>query len=122
VVAVDVHVVLVPSPGGPVPTPLPHAFSGPLADGLSPNVRIMGRHAATAGSTARNAPAHLPTPPGTTFQVPPSNRGTVITGSATVRINGRMAARHGDTAVTCGDPVPLPGGTVVAVGTVRVGG
>lgn len=121
IVASDVHVVLVPSPGGPVPTPLPHPFSGRLDSGLSRNVRIMGRPAATAGSTARNAPAHRPTPPGTSFQAPPSNRGKVVTGSATVRINGRMAARHGDTAVTCNDPSPLPAGTVLAAGTVRVG-
>jgi len=28
VVATDVHIVLIPSPGGPVPTPLPHPFVG----------------------------------------------------------------------------------------------
>jgi uncharacterized Zn-binding protein involved in type VI secretion len=55
------------------------------------------------------------------FQKPPSNRGTIVTGSATVRINGRMAARNGDTAMTCNDPVDAPVGTVVSLGTVMVG-
>jgi len=122
VVAVDTHVVLVPSPGGPVPTPLPHPFDGILDGNLSGDVKILGQPAATVGSTATNTPAHLPTPPGTSFQVPPANRGTVQTGSATVRINGKPAARAGDTALTCNDPTDLPAGQVVAAGTVRIGG
>ena len=122
IVATDIHVVLVPSAAGPVPTPLPHPFSGPLTGELSGNVRVMGCPAATAGSVATNAPAHLPMAPGTAFQVPPANRGTIAAGSATVRINGRPAARAGDAAITCNDPSPLPVGRVVSVGTVRVGG
>jgi uncharacterized Zn-binding protein involved in type VI secretion len=53
---------------------------------------------------------------------PPSNRATIIKGSATVFINGKLAARSGDTAMTCNDPVDAPVGTVVAVGTVMIGG
>lgn len=121
VVATDIHIVMVPSPGGPVPTPLPHVFSGTLTSGLSTNVRIMGMPAATVNSVATNTVPHLPTPPGTMFQRPPSNRGTIITGSATVHINGKMAARNGDTVLTCNDPVDAPVGTVIAVGTVMVG-
>jgi uncharacterized Zn-binding protein involved in type VI secretion len=121
ITATDIHIVLVPSPGGPVPTPLPHVFAGTLTGRLSTNVRIMGRPAATVNSTATNTVPHLPMPPGTAFQRPPSNRGTVVSGSATVRINGRMAARNGDVATTCNDPADLPVGTVVAVGTVLVG-
>jgi uncharacterized Zn-binding protein involved in type VI secretion len=71
-------------------------------------------------STATNTPPHIPI--GGTFVVPPSNRGTITTGSATVTINGRAAARAGDTARTCNDPVDMPVGTVVAVGTVLIGG
>lgn len=122
VVATDTHIVLVPSPGGPVPTPLPHPFSGILDGGLSPDVKVMGLAAATVGSTATNTPPHVPTPPGTAFQKPPANRGTVQTGSGSVRINGKPAARNGDTALTCNDPVDLPVGTVVAAGTVAIGG
>ena len=123
VVATDTHIVLVPSPpGAPVPTPLPHSFSGKLDGGLSADVRILGLAAATVGSTATNAPPHLPTPPGTSFQKPPANRVKVQAGSASVRINGKPAARNGDKVLTCNDPVDLPVGTIVAAGTVRIGG
>jgi uncharacterized Zn-binding protein involved in type VI secretion len=119
--ATDVHIVLVPSIAGPIPTPLPHFFSGEFNGGLSSNVRIMGRPAAMAGSSAQNAPPHLPMPPGTGFQIPPSNSGTIQGGSPTVRINGQPAGRQGDAVLTCNDPVNLPAGTVVAFGTVSIG-
>lgn len=121
VVGVDTHIVLVPSPGGPVPTPLPHPFSGQLDGGLVSTVKIGGQPAATVGSTATNAPSHIPTPPGTSFQKPPSNRGTVQMGSATVKIGGQAAARAGDPVTTCNDPADLPTGTIVATGTVLIG-
>jgi uncharacterized Zn-binding protein involved in type VI secretion len=121
VVAVDTHIVLVPDGPALVPKPLPHPFSGLLNGGLSADVKIMGKPAAVAGSTAVNSPPHLPTPPGTTFQRPPANKGTVQLGSSTVRINGKPAARTGDKAVTCNDPSDLPVGTVVAAGTVMIG-
>src|SRR5688572_8021916 len=108
VVGTDTHIVLVPSPGGPVPTPLPHPFTGILSGGLSSDVKIMGQPAATVDSTADNTPAHIPTPPGTAFQSPPSNKGTIKMGSATVKINGKAAARNGDVAETCNDPANLP--------------
>lgn len=120
--ALDTHIVMVPSPSGAVPTPLPHAFSGIINGSLSSNVKIMGMPAATVDSTADNTPPHLPTPPGTAFQVPPSNRATIIRGSATVLINGKGAARMGDTAKTCNDPTDLPVGQVLATGTVFIGG
>lgn len=121
VVAVDTHVVLVPSPSGATPVPLPHAFGGTLDGGLVGSVTIGGRAAAVVGSTATNRPAHLPTPPGASFQKPPADKGTVKVGSATVRIGGKAAARNGDTATTCNDPADLPAGTVVAAGTVTIG-
>jgi uncharacterized Zn-binding protein involved in type VI secretion len=120
--AVDTHIVMVPSPGGPVPTPVPgHPFNGIINGALSTNVRVAGMPAATVGSTATNQPPHIPIG-GPSFQIPPTNQGTIITGSATVRINGQPAARNGDTANTCNDPAPLPVGTVIAVGTVMIGG
>lgn len=122
IVAVDTHIVLVPSPGGPVPTPLPHPFSGIINGALSSNVKIMGMPAATVDSTADNTPPHLPTPPGTSFQSPPGNKASIMVGSQTVKINGKAAARNGDTAETCNDPANLPAGTVIAVGTVLIGG
>ncbi len=120
VVAVDTHIVMVPGTP-PVPTPLPHPFSGVLASGLSPDVKISGLPAATVGSVADNTPPHVPTAPGTAFQRPPANSGTVQQGSATVMINGKPAARAGDKALTCNDPVDLPAGTVVASGSVLIG-
>ncbi len=121
VTATDTHIVLVPTPGGPVPTPLPHVFSGQLDGGLSPSVKIGGQAAAVVGSTASNSPPHLPTPPGTSFQSPPANKGTVFIGSATVKIGGQAAARSGDTVTTCNDPADAPVGRIVAAGTVRIG-
>jgi uncharacterized Zn-binding protein involved in type VI secretion len=121
IIATDTHIVMVPSAGVPVPTPLPHPFTGIISGSLSGEVNIMGMPAATVDSTADNTPAHVPTPPGTSFQTPPSNKGTIKTGSPTVKINGKMAARNGDTALTCNDPSDFPAGTVVAVGTVMIG-
>jgi uncharacterized Zn-binding protein involved in type VI secretion len=121
VVATDTHIVMVSTPSGPVPTPLPHPFSGSIAGGLSGDVNIAGMPAATAGSTADAVAAHTPTPPGTAFQNPPANRATIQVGSAAVHINGKGAARHGDVATTCNDPTDLPVGTVVATGSVLVG-
>lgn len=116
--AADIHVVLVPSPGGPVPTPQPFPFNGKLSTLTSLNVRINGRPAATVGSMAQNVPPHVPA--GGTFQVPPTNLGRVVTGSPSVRINGRAAARMGDLCETCHD-VP-PGGPQGPPPTVQVAG
>jgi len=121
VVAVDTHIVMVPSGPGTVPTPLPHPFSGIINGALSSTVKIMGMPAATVDSTADNTPTHIPTPPGVSFQKPPSNKATIKIGSQTVKIDGKAAARNGDTAETCNDPADLPVGTVVAVGTVLIG-
>ena len=120
VVAVDVHIVLIPAAAGvPVPTPLPHPFAGMLDGELSSDVNIMGKAAATVGSTATNTPSHIPQ--GGPFQSPPSNEATIEMGSQTVMINGKAAARMGDTATTCNDPADLPSGSVIAAGTVLIG-
>lgn len=120
VVGTDIHIVMIPSPGGPVPTPLPHPFMGMLDGQLSMDVNIEGKPAAVQGSTATNTPAHIPQ--GGPFQKPPTNRGTVQMGSTTVMINGKPAARAGDPAMTCNDPADAPVGSVVAAGTVLIGG
>jgi uncharacterized Zn-binding protein involved in type VI secretion len=117
VMALDTHLIQPPGPTSPVP--IPHPFSGVIDGGLSADVNIMGKPAATVDSTATNTPSHIPQ--GGTFVNPPSNKATILTGSATVHINGKMAARNGDTAKTCNDPADLPAGTVVAVGTVLLG-
>jgi len=119
ITATDTHIVLIPSPGGPVPTPLPSSFAGIIDGGLSSDVKIMGKAAATVDSTATNTPPHIPQ--GGPFQSPPSDKATIKMGSATVKINGKKAARNGDTAETCNDPSDLPAGTVMASGTVSIG-
>jgi uncharacterized Zn-binding protein involved in type VI secretion len=120
ITAFDSHIILLPSPGGPVPTPIVLPFTGIIDGNLSTDVKIMGMPAATMGSTATNTPAHIP--PGGPFQVPPTNQGTILKGSATVMINGKPAARNLDTAQTCADPIPNMSAQVVAAGTVMIGG
>jgi uncharacterized Zn-binding protein involved in type VI secretion len=119
VVGTDIHIIMIPSPGGPVPTPLPHPFIGQLDGALSSDVNIGGKAAAVQGSTATNTPSHIPQ--GGPFQSPPSNKAEIQMGSATVFINGKAAARMGDTAKTCNDPSDMPVGTVIAAGTVFIG-
>jgi uncharacterized Zn-binding protein involved in type VI secretion len=120
VTATDTHIVMMPSPGGPVPTPTPLPFIGKITGGCSPDVLIDGLPAAVLGCTATNSPPHVP--PGGPFQVPPTNSGTVLKGSATVMINNKPAARAGDTVQTCNDPAPLPAGTIQGFSTVMIGG
>lgn len=119
IVGTDIHIVMIPSPGGPVPTPLPHPFVGQIDDALSDDVNIDGQPAAVVGSKASNMPSHIPQ--GGPFQTPPKDKATIQIGSTTVFINGKAAARNGDTALTCNDPADLPVGTVIAVGTVNIG-
>jgi uncharacterized Zn-binding protein involved in type VI secretion len=116
--ATDQH--LIQPPGTAPPSPVPHPFSGIIDGSRSADVKIQAQPAATVDSTATNTPPHAPQ--GGTFVNPPSNRGTIVTGSATVTINGKRAARANDTAKTCNDPVDAPVGTVVATSTVMIGG
>jgi uncharacterized Zn-binding protein involved in type VI secretion len=120
VIATDTHIVMIPSPGGPVPTPLPHPFAGQLDGSLSSDVKIEGKPAAVQGSTATNQPSHIPQ--GGPFQVTPKDKGEIKLGSGTVNINGKPAARIGDTVMTCNDPADAPVGQIVGSSTVLIGG
>jgi uncharacterized Zn-binding protein involved in type VI secretion len=119
IMATDTHILMIPSPGGPVPTPTPMPFNGTLMTDLSTDVFIEGKPAATVNSIALNQPIHIPA--GGPFQKPPSNQGKILVGSTGVFINGKPAARQGDMSMTCNDPVDMPIGQVVAVGTVFIG-
>src|SRR5215510_11262487 len=79
IVATDMHLTQAP-PASPVL--VPHPFTGIIDGGLSPDVNIMGRPAATQGSTATNTPSHVPI--GGSFVKPPANKGTIQKGSLTV--------------------------------------
>jgi len=110
VMGTDIHIILIPSPSGAVPTPLPHPFTGQLLSGLATKTMINGLPAAVQGSVAQCIPPHIPQ--GGPFQIPPRNAGEVMMGSVTVYIEGKPAARLGDKVLTCNDPAPLPNGTV----------
>jgi hypothetical protein len=110
VVGFDIHIVMIPSPGGPVPTPVPMPFNGKLVDGLSTSVCIDNAPAAVEGSGALNNPPHVPA--GGPFQNPPSNRATVCGGSSSVYIESRRAAGALHPADTCTE-VPKPANGVV---------
>jgi uncharacterized Zn-binding protein involved in type VI secretion len=114
VVGLDIHVIMIPSPAGPVPTPIPMPFVGKLSGALSTSVKIDNKPAAVKGSTAQNQPQHIPA--GGPFQNPPSNQGTVDSGSSTVFFDGNAAARLGDIVKTCNDPTDAPAGVVIATG------
>ncbi len=119
IIAIDTHVILIPSPAGPVPTPTMMPFDGVLVDNLASSVLIEDKPVATVGSVGKNLPPHIPS--GGPFQKPPSNEGTVQLGSTTVLVDDKGVARNGDVAVTCNDPADAPQGTVIATGTVLVG-
>lgn len=118
--ATDVHMVMMPSPGGPVPTFVSLPFVGHIVGQVSKDVFIERLPAATVGSIAVNTTPHIAPPPGT-FAKPPSNQAQIVDGSKTVFINGKPAARAGDPALTCNDPVDMPVGTVVSTGEVFIG-
>lgn len=114
--AVDIHTVMIPTPGGPAPTPLPHPFLAPITLNCSTNVLIGGAPAATV--TSKAIMVHVPQ--GGPFQVPPTGIGEVIMGSTTVLINGKPAARMGDTCNTCQDGGPAPLGRILPPCAVNV--
>jgi uncharacterized Zn-binding protein involved in type VI secretion len=119
VVGLDQHIVLISSPGGPIPTALPLPFSGPLSQDLCSTVAVDNAPAATVGSQATNTPPHIPV--GGPFQKPPSNQATVKAGSSTVFAGNRAIARCNDSVECCNDPVDSQTGHVVARGTVFAG-
>lgn len=122
VVGVDTHIVLVPTAAGPIPTPLPHPYTGLIQTALALTVTVGGQPVATADSVAVNQPPHLPTPPGVAFVKPPTNLGAVTTHSVTVTAGGKGVARVGDQVRTCNDPADAPVATIVGpVGTVMIG-
>ncbi len=79
----------------------------------------MNDQVAVVGSNATNQPPHIPQ--GGSFQIPPTNSGTVLQGSSSVMINGKPAARIGDPVQTCNDPAPAPTSKIVGAGTVLIG-
>ena len=89
VVGVDIHMVMVPTPAGPVPTPLPHPFVGVVFDPIGALIgaalsAIFGGGGpvlvnlmpiGNTGTEARGVP-HIPTPPASPSR-PTTSRTTV---------------------------------------------
>ncbi len=126
IVGVDVHIIMIPSPGGPIPTPLPHPFSGIIDNGLSSSVKIMGMPAAIVNSTATNIPPHIPQ--GGPFQKPPANMSKIILGSPNVMIanggggGGGGSGSGGANAATQAAAVEAKEGHYLNVNVVDKGG
>ncbi|MFW5810291.1 MAG: DUF6531 domain-containing protein [Thermodesulfobacteriota bacterium] len=118
----DVHIIMIPSPGGPVPTPIPHPVPNSLIkDKVAKKVKVMGQPGAVKGSKSQHTPPHIPQ--GGPFQKPPSNKGEIITGSSNVFYEGKAAAMLGDTGKMCADPTDAPVGKVIGkAAMVLVGG
>jgi uncharacterized Zn-binding protein involved in type VI secretion len=120
VVGLDTHIVLVSSPGGPVPTSMPFPFDGPIVQKVSTTVFIDNLGVALVGSIAQALPPHIPI--GGPFQKPPSNMGTIDQGSPTIFINNIAVARAGDPVKCCNDPVDQVTGHVIVAGGKVFGG
>jgi RHS repeat-associated protein len=118
----DVHIIMIPSPGGPVPTPIPHPCASMIKDKVATKVKVMGQPGAVKGSKSKHTPPHIPMGPGP-FQKPPKNEGEIITGSSSVFYEGKEAAMLGDTGQMCSDPSDTPVGKVIGTAAmVLVGG
>jgi YD repeat-containing protein len=115
VVGVDVHIVMIPSPLGPIPTPIPHPFVGMLFDpfelvpGVGGTVYIQGMMRAVASTSGNAMPPHIPM--GAGFGPPlPSNSCEMFMGSSTVLMDGYPAAYSSLPVLTCnsfGIPAPF---------------
>ena len=118
----DVHIIMIPSPGGPVPTPIPHPCTSIIKDKVAEKVKVMGQPGAVKGSISTHTPPHIPMGPGP-FQKPPANKGEIVTASSNVFYEGKEAAMLGDTGKMCADPADAPVGKVIGTAaTVLVGG
>jgi RHS repeat-associated protein len=126
VLGVDLHMVMVPTPAGPVPTPLPHPFTGIVFDPVGAAVGavmgggavlVNGLPAANTGTAVKAVIKHIPTPPGVSFAPNdiPGNEGTLVTGSKTVSFGGASAARFGSMVSSCNFPLNLPTSVCMAV-------
>jgi RHS repeat-associated protein len=117
VIGVDVHIVMIPSPAGPIPTPIPHPFVGMVFDPMDylpkvgATVMVNGLPRAHAGSAVLAMPAHIPM--GGMFMKPPGNEGELFMGSSTVLVDGEPMTYSALPALTCTDigiPAPLRAG------------
>ena len=107
IMGVDTHIILIPTPGGPVPTPLPHPFIGIVFDPITfvpivgSSVWANGLPRGQAGTKVKNAVPHIPM--GGPFQKPPTNEGEIQMGSLTVIADWEPCSFCGLPTYTCQD-------------------
>ena len=108
----------VPTPSGaPSPAP-PMPFSAPVTTGCATSVLIAGKPAVVVGAAGTNTPPHVGLHPSDPHMAPPTQRGTVTTGSATVMVEGKPAAPTNSQAAVC---LGQPGQVVGTASTVLIG-
>ncbi len=143
VVGVDIHIEMVPTPAGPVPTPFPNPFVGMVMDPMTAAFSILGPvliNGVLANNTGTEAVnklgvPHILIPPGTAWMpmpkppaptagkgVPepgnpaaPDGDAVMIMGSTSVHVMGSNQVRLAELAMSCGEPVRLPSSAVIAV-------
>jgi len=107
----DTHIVLVPTPAGPVPTPIPHPYVGMIMEPMDyapvvgATVFINGLPRATAGTAGQALTPHFPM--GGAFAIPPSNESEMFMGSATVITEGEPQSFATCPVLSCQD-IGLP--------------
>ena len=130
VIGIDIHRVIVPTPAGPVPVPLPHPFVGVVFDPLGAAigaamgavfgggglVLVNGMPCANTGTEVKGF-GHIPTPPGVAPDPGdiPANEGTLVTGSKTVLFGGASQSRMTSLVSSCSWPVNLPTSVCLAI-------
>jgi RHS repeat-associated protein len=132
VLGVDIHIVLVPTPAGPVPTPVPMPFVGMVFDpvglaigaaigmatGGGPGLVLVNSMPVTnAGTNVTNmlTMPHLPVPGVAFAKGLPGNDAELFFGSLNVNLAGSLGVRLGEIALSCSDPVRLPTSVVLAI-------
>ena len=108
VIGVDIHIIMIPSPAGPIPTPLPNPFIGMVFDPMDlfpivgATVLVNGMPVGAAGTGVWNKPpGHFPI--GGPFMKLPGNEGEIFMGSATVKADGAPFSYTGLPVLSCSD-------------------
>ena len=117
IVGIDIHIVNVPTPAGPVPMPIPQPFIGIMLDiidyipflGSSININCLPR-GCTFTNGMLGTKKHIPLPPGGTFLLPPiiGHNSFNFFGSKTVNAQHSPLSPSGYQVMSCNDAgIPL---------------
>lgn len=106
-VGLDIHIILIPSPAGPIPTPLPHPYVGMVLDPfdyapfIGATTYINGLPRGQAGTAGIALPPHIPM--GGPFAKPPTNESELFMGSAIVCTEDEPQSFLGCMVLSCHD-------------------